>query len=747
MQQSTTLSIHEQIEGSQEMFAGAFTGEWKPVYRSAAYRLALSISAVFMIVVIVAFIAAIAGLGWLLYWHTTENTWMVTQGLGDSKRLGLLAYSAGGVFGLVLLIFLVYPVVWLFAPKPPPPDVSEIYAGEEPRLFAFVEMVCAKMNAPAPRRIFITGEANASAEMMGGLLGLFGPSRLGLHIGLPLVAGMDATSFAAVLAHEFGHFSQGAGMRATALLHRMSYWMLQAAYRPGGADAIIGGMLKPNSPAVFKMVGFLLNAAIWVVRLILKIVLIAGFAIAQAMSRRMEFDADAHAARFVGSAAAQAVWPKVYALGLASGEVDQMMAEHWKNKRLPEDLPMLIASFSKRLSPDARSSIKQMMEDKRTGWFESHPATGRRMAYIDSLREPGIFRLDEPARSLFTNFDETSKRASYNHFKERVGDEIFTATFVPAETIFAGLKQEEERSGLCLKYLGFEPAEWRPLVLGMKELTPSSDPQKSWARVKEARATLSQSAGAARAAVDEFVKADKALLDAAASPAAFDLGIGKIDDGLGFEERTRPRVGAAAAKAQPALMASAAAMDVALDAGAARVGACLRLLASRGIESRLPGAAPLRERAAVLVTAHAALANAFMEMKQLREESRRLLVYCYYSDHPKHKESVKEPLRALSDTVRDRLASLRADLGAVSSAFDGVDGVPTNLGEAVVRDSPGWREYGHICETAMGAVSRYAVVNRRTTLELIEIAAKVEAGLTKAANRSAQGEAKASQTA
>jgi hypothetical protein len=97
--------------------------------------------------------------------------------------------------------------------------------------------------------------------------------------------------------------------------------------------------------------------------------------------------------------------------------------------------------------------------------------------------------------------------------------------------------------------------------------------------------------------------------------------------------------------------------------------------------------------------------------------------------------------------IRDRLASLRADLGAVASAFDGVEGGQTNLGEAVVRESPGWREYGHICETAMGAVSRYAVINRRTTLELIEIAAKVEAGLTKAANRSAQGEAKPSQTA
>jgi Zn-dependent protease with chaperone function len=34
-----------------------------------------------------------------------------------------------------------------------------------------------------------------------------------LVIGLPLAAGMSMRQVAGVLAHEFGHFAQGAGMR------------------------------------------------------------------------------------------------------------------------------------------------------------------------------------------------------------------------------------------------------------------------------------------------------------------------------------------------------------------------------------------------------------------------------------------------------------------------------------------------------------------------------------------------------
>jgi hypothetical protein len=45
-----------------------------------------------------------------------------------------------------------------------------------------------------------------------------------LTIGLPLVAGFNLREFAGVLAHEFGHFSQGVGMRISYVIRSISFW-------------------------------------------------------------------------------------------------------------------------------------------------------------------------------------------------------------------------------------------------------------------------------------------------------------------------------------------------------------------------------------------------------------------------------------------------------------------------------------------------------------------------------------------
>ena len=63
-----------------------------------------------------------------------------------------------------------------------------------------------------------------------GLLGVLG-GKLVLTIGLPFVAGVTLKQFAGVLAHEFGHFSQGAGMRLYALIMRINVWFARVVYQ------------------------------------------------------------------------------------------------------------------------------------------------------------------------------------------------------------------------------------------------------------------------------------------------------------------------------------------------------------------------------------------------------------------------------------------------------------------------------------------------------------------------------------
>jgi hypothetical protein len=51
-----------------------------------------------------------------------------------------------------------------------------------------------------------------------------------LTIGMPLVAGMSLRQFAGVLAHEFGHFSQGAGMRLSFIIRSINLWFMRVVY-------------------------------------------------------------------------------------------------------------------------------------------------------------------------------------------------------------------------------------------------------------------------------------------------------------------------------------------------------------------------------------------------------------------------------------------------------------------------------------------------------------------------------------
>ena len=120
------------------------------------------------------------------------------------------------VAGPILGVFLVKPLFTLRAERPPSVTLDR---SAEPRLFAFVERLCAAQGAPPPSEIRVDTQVNASASLRHGLIGLFRDD-LSLTIGLPLARSLSLREFTGVLAHEFGHFAQGGAMRLSALVRR-----------------------------------------------------------------------------------------------------------------------------------------------------------------------------------------------------------------------------------------------------------------------------------------------------------------------------------------------------------------------------------------------------------------------------------------------------------------------------------------------------------------------------------------------
>lgn len=141
--------------------------------------------------------------------------------LGGSLLLSL-ALSAGLVvvlvsgkgWALIKLAIIPLALAWsllkaLFVRIDPPEGVW-LRAGDAPELQAEVERLRLATGAPKLSGIVITDEFNASATSLPRLLGLFGHRHV-LSLGLPMMQALDREQFAAVVAHEFGHFGGGHG--------------------------------------------------------------------------------------------------------------------------------------------------------------------------------------------------------------------------------------------------------------------------------------------------------------------------------------------------------------------------------------------------------------------------------------------------------------------------------------------------------------------------------------------------------
>ena len=107
----------------------------------------------------------------------------------------------------------------LLAARPKRAQPLALNPSDNPLLYAFIAKICDAVGAPTPQRIDMDCQLNASASFRRGFRSMKG-SDLVLTIGLPLVANFSAREFAGVVAHEFGHFTQGAGMRLSYIIRR-----------------------------------------------------------------------------------------------------------------------------------------------------------------------------------------------------------------------------------------------------------------------------------------------------------------------------------------------------------------------------------------------------------------------------------------------------------------------------------------------------------------------------------------------
>ena len=85
----------------------------------------------------------------------------------------------------------------------------EIFEDEHPKLFDFIDKVCEETGAEQPKHVYVDYRVNAGRDADTSRSFTCSSRRAeACCIGLGLVNCVNLTEFKAVLAHEFGHFSQ-----------------------------------------------------------------------------------------------------------------------------------------------------------------------------------------------------------------------------------------------------------------------------------------------------------------------------------------------------------------------------------------------------------------------------------------------------------------------------------------------------------------------------------------------------------
>src|SRR6185369_1001304 len=137
-----------------------------------------------------------------------------------------------------------------------------------------------------------------------------------LTIGLPLVAGLDTRQLAGVLAHEFGHFTQGFGMRLTYIIRTINAWFARVAYERDAWDVWLEQCAAEADDWRVAIVVNLARLAVWFSRLLLKLLLLIGHGIGCFMLRQMEYDADSYEIKLAGSETFESASKRMYVLSL-----------------------------------------------------------------------------------------------------------------------------------------------------------------------------------------------------------------------------------------------------------------------------------------------------------------------------------------------------------------------------------------------------------------------------------------------
>ena len=248
---------------------------------------------------------------------------------------------------------------------------------EQPALWARVRELASVAGTEPPDEIRLDHKANASVTQDAALLGLV-PGARRLFLGAPLLLVLSPAQLDAVLAHEFGHYSNH-DTRLLPIVNRGRMSVLRAVEAAAGSarqgSAAATGRALPGRYLIYRL--FKSYAEHYL-------------AATQAMSRRQEFAADEISAQVAGPRVTIAALESMPGLQAAHRFYLEQCLAPGLNVGLAPEPPQIIAGFGALLSDLGPLAAADETAQRRTSAqakFDSHPPLSERIAALRALPE------------------------------------------------------------------------------------------------------------------------------------------------------------------------------------------------------------------------------------------------------------------------------------------------------------------------------------------------------------------------
>jgi Zn-dependent protease with chaperone function len=636
-------------------------GAVEAVKVSPGYQLGLVAVALAMIILPVLYVAFIALFGYGVYYHATVNRsvfdWYLPGRLGFIK---VLVYFGPIVIGSILFLFLIKP---LFVRRGEPEPTYSLDHAEAPLLFQLIGQVCRAIGAPIPSRIDLDCTINASASFRKGFASFFGNDVV-LTLGLPLVGSLTIQQLAGLLAHEFGHFAQGAAMRLTYVIRSVNAWFARVVYERDVWDL---WLIEASEEVDFRIgwILYLARLGVWISRRVLWVTMMIGHGISSFMLRQMEYDADRYELRIAGTEAFITTNRQINHLNAAAAALRKEVRARLKERKLFDNTPELVVRYARDVPADVQARLHASWEGEKTKWNDSHPCYRERNARAVAAAEVGCVQNRSPASTLFSDFSKFCRSITLAQYRDQFGCEIPEEALIPVQPAAAMAEHDYASDQQIVKdYFKGVATGLRPIRLPSVKGFSFRNADALIQDVQEVMVVVESLFPAAHSAYLDFKDADSRELSARQALTLIEAGIEFDAAELGLTDTAYEGVNSVLMTAEQQKQQAATVLEPYERAVLRRFTASLHLISMAPVASKIENATALHDEADELLWLLGQLSLFFDEALRLRTDCARLEWLLRYRQDWSNTEGFASTAKNLTDEIsRDIEAIQKASAG------------------------------------------------------------------------------------